>query len=285
MYKPHWQLLPPRHPLPPSLRPINNLLTSPSLLKLVLHIMTRFSGISNHRTASPSTAADQSSTSPPARAAAAAEETITLYAGTPIKIHTASYHRQISGTAQLETEVVSSEVVAVPLSEETLLPALNLLSLSLHHVAALLQAEDVSRQQHDSQQALTSESNRNLSTPACSVVDGTQSMRSSTGGSGDSAGYEECMGPGPRLTIDGRGTEGHRGVHGEYKMGREAAAAVATMLPVLKGGVVEGLDFGNGENRLTSGRFSLFFMIQVWRQNTNNVKATSSHNMAMSGLV
>lgn len=253
MYKPHWQLLPPRHPLPPSLRPINNLLTSPSLLKLVLHIMTRFSGIPNSSTASPSAAADQSSASPLASEAAEAVAGVTLYAGTPVTKHSASYQRQIPGTA---TEVLSSQIVSVPLSEEALLPALNLLSLSLHHVAALLRTEDMNRQQHDAQHALTSESNKNPSAPARSIVDGTSTL-SSMGG--DAAGYDECMGPGPRLTLDGRGSEGHRGVHEQYKMGREAATAVATMLPVLKGGIVEGLDFGNGEDQCSSGSLRVIF--------------------------
>ena len=44
-YKPHWQLLPPRLPLPPSLRPALALLECPDLYRLVWHLLGAAAGL------------------------------------------------------------------------------------------------------------------------------------------------------------------------------------------------------------------------------------------------
>ena len=101
-YEPHWQLLPPRLPLPPTLQPVQSLLLQPDLYRLVWHVLRCYSP-----SATPSVANESGTAATAAGTAGAA--------------------------------VAGDRWRLTPVSEEVLLSALNLLSLQLHHLLSLLE--------------------------------------------------------------------------------------------------------------------------------------------------
>lgn len=126
-YQAHWQLLPPRTPLPPSLAPASSLLLHPDLLRLVWFIL---------RSCAPA------STSTPAPTPAAPGGVVAAVEGQPEQqqLRSAAVPGALGpgnqGSDQGFDQGSGAGFPEVSFSEDVLLSALNLLSLQLHQLLA-----------------------------------------------------------------------------------------------------------------------------------------------------
>lgn len=134
-YKPHWQLLAPEHPLPPSLRPMLRLLATPQLYRLVAHLLARHVGGTQPQPQAGGSAA--SGSSPPAMAASSGAAAMP---GVPDQGTLAGGSGPAAGGGSLPGPLPPASL-PLPLGEDALLPALNLLAMALALLGAELAAQ------------------------------------------------------------------------------------------------------------------------------------------------